>query len=114
MSARRPQPSEEDLVPQRPAALAARPRGGAHRAVALAVPAVLVLSAAPARAWGPLVHQRVTSEAIDTLPKGIKPFYKAHRLEIPTLSLEEPAATDEGTDRRFAMDRLAPFPFLDL
>jgi hypothetical protein len=103
-------PSQEDLVLQRPAGTCLR---DALPPLLLAL-AVLVLSAAPARAWGPLVHQRVTTEAIDTLPKGLKPFYKAHRLEIPTLSLEEPSAGDESTDRRFAMDRLMAFPFLDL
>ena len=49
--------------------------------------ALVLLAAAPARAWGPLIHQRVTSEAIETLPKGLKPFYKAHRLELPSLAL---------------------------
>jgi hypothetical protein len=103
-------PSQEDLLLPRPAGTCLR---AAPSPLLLAL-AVLVLSAAPARAWGPLIHQRVTTEAIDTLPKGLKPFYKAHRLEIPTLSLEEPPASDESTDRRFAMDRLMAFPFLDL
>jgi hypothetical protein len=102
-------PAEEDLVPQPAADGLRHPR--APLVLALAA---LVLSATPARAWGPLIHQRVTTEAIDTLPKGLKPFYKAHKLEIPSLSLDEPAATDESTDRRFAMDRLVAFPFLDL
>jgi len=110
MSGRARRPSREVLVHHRPALAAVR---GASPSLLLAL-AALVLSAAPAHAWGPIVHQRVTSEAIETLPKGIKPFYKAHRLEIPTLSLEEPPPADESTDRRFAMDRLLAFPFLDL
>jgi hypothetical protein len=73
----------------------------------------LVLAAAPASAWGPLAHQLVTAKTIDTLPGALKSFYKAHRLEMPTLSLE-PSFPDEGTERRFAVDRLLPFPFADL
>jgi len=76
--------------------------------------ALVALGAAPARAWGPLVHQRVTSEAIDTLPKGLKPFYKAHRLELPSLAVDAPPPEDEGTERRFTLDRFLPFPFSDL
>jgi hypothetical protein len=73
---------------------------------ALAPPSVL--------AWGPTVHQRVTSEAIDTLPKGLKPFYKAHRLEIPSLAVDQPPPEEEGTERRFTLDRFLPFPFADV
>jgi len=76
--------------------------------------ALVALGAAPARAWGPLVHQRVTSEAIDTLPKGLKPFYKAHRLEMPSLAVDAPPPEDESTERRFTLDRFLPFPFSDL
>lgn len=73
------------------------------------------LGAAPLEAWGPVVHQVVTLEAIDTLPKGLKSFYKDHRLELPTLALEfEEEVQAEALDRRFAVDRLMPFPFLDL
>lgn len=61
-------------------------------------------------AWGGAVHQAVTARAIDTLPGGLKPFYKSHRLEIPTLSLE-PSFPAEGNERRFAVDRLLAFPF---
>jgi hypothetical protein len=87
----------------------------ARQAAVSAAAALLVAgSAAPARAWGPIVHQRVTSEAIDTLPKGLKPFYKAHRLELPSLAVDAPPPTDEGTDRRFAVDRFLPFPFADI
>jgi hypothetical protein len=73
------------------------------------------LPSAPLLAFGDHAHQAVTAKAIDTLPKQLKPFYKAHRLEMPTLSLdsaESPAA--EGTDRRFAIDRVMPFPFADV
>jgi len=68
---------------------------------------------AVALAWGPIPHQEVTAHAIETLPKGLKPFYKAHRLEIPVLS-PEATVPDEGVERRFAVDRLLPFPFTDL
>jgi hypothetical protein len=80
----------------------------------LVVTTLLALLGAPhAEAWGPVAHRRVAAEAIDTLPKGLKPFYKTHRLEIPSLSLEG-TLPDEGTDRRFAVDRFLPFPFSDL
>jgi hypothetical protein len=75
---------------------------------------LVVLAAAPAYAWGPLIHQRVTSEAIETLPKGLKPFYKAHRLEMPSLAVDAPPPEDESTDRRFTLDRFLPFPFGDV
>jgi hypothetical protein len=76
--------------------------------------AVLVVGAArPATAWGPAAHRAVTAKAIDTLPGGIKDFYKTHRLELPTLALDADIP-EEGPDRRFAVDRLMPFPFTDL
>jgi hypothetical protein len=75
--------------------------------------ASFALSAGPVAAWGLAAHQAVTARAIDTLPKGLKEYYKAHRLEMPTLSLEATAG-DEGPEHRFAVDRLLPFPFLDL
>jgi hypothetical protein len=78
-----------------------------------AMAGLLLACAGPATAWGPAVHQVVTTEAIDTLPKPLKGFYKDHRLEIPSLGLEATAA-DDGPDRRFAADRVAPFPFTDL
>src|SRR5262249_9062931 len=70
---------------------------------------------APLWAWSPLTHQLVDSRAIDTLPKGLKAYYVKHRLELPSLSLE-PAGppTEEGPERRFAVDRVLPFPFTDL
>jgi len=56
--------------------------------------------------------REVVRRAIDTLPGGLKPFYKTHRLEIPSLSLE-PSLPQEGLERRFAIDRLLPFPFAE-
>jgi hypothetical protein len=100
--------SQEDMVRHHPAAA-----GGPIRTL-FVLTAVFAFSASTARAWGPLVHQRVTSEAIDTLPKGLKPFYKAHRLEIPSLALDAPPPEDEGADRRFQVDRLLRFPFADV
>ncbi len=78
------------------------------------VAAVSVLRVGPAAAWGPAAHALVAGRAIDTLPGGLKPFYKAHRLEMPTLALEGPPNVEEGLERRFAVDRLLPFPFTDL
>jgi len=81
---------------------------------AVAATAVAWLAVATrVQAWGPVVHQEVTSEAIDTLPRGLKPFYKDHRLELPSLSVE-PDIPDEGRDRRFVVDKLMPFPFWDV
>jgi hypothetical protein len=74
---------------------------------------LVVAAASPLFAFGDKAHQVVTNRAIDTLPKGLKPFYKAHRLEMPTLALEAEPPT-ESTDRRFAIDRLQPFPFADV
>jgi hypothetical protein len=73
----------------------------------------LLAVAGNASAWGPTVHQAVALRAIDTLPKALKSYYKDHRLELPTLAPEASPA-DEGLDRRFAADRLMPFPFSDL
>jgi hypothetical protein len=71
--------------------------------------------AEPAVAWGPAVHQSVTAKAIDTLPSPLRGFYRTHRLELPTLAPEqEQELQEEGPDRRFALDRLLPFPFSDL
>jgi hypothetical protein len=83
------------------------------RATILLVLAAATLPAAPAAAWGLAAHQAVTARAIDVLPKGLKEYYKAHRLEMPTLALEATAA-EEGPDRRFAADGLMPFPFLEM
>jgi hypothetical protein len=71
-----------------------------------------VLAAPSASAFGPVGHQLVADKAIDVLPGGLKSFYKAHRLELKSLALE-PEFPDEGADRRFPVDRVMPFPFLD-
>jgi hypothetical protein len=60
-----------------------------------------------------LAHQVTVSAAIDTLPKPLKAFYKAHRMEMPSLALE-PEFPVRGPERRFMVDRLLPFPFRDL
>ena len=72
-----------------------------------------VLPGRAAHAWGPVAHVAVTSRAIDALSGSLKDFYKNHRVEMPTLS-PEPNFTEEGQERRFAVDRLLPFPFTDL
>jgi hypothetical protein len=74
---------------------------------------LLAAAPAPAWAWGELAHRRVTTEAIETLPRGLKTFYKDHRLEIPSLGLE-PTPPADTPERRFALDALAAFPFADL
>lgn len=86
-----------------------------HWTAVAATAVALALLAVPTRvqAWGPVVHQEVTSEAIDTLPRGLKSFYKEHRLELPSLSVE-PDIPEEGRDRRFVVDKLMPFPFWDV
>ncbi len=64
-------------------------------------------------AWGGVAHQAVVAQAVDTLPKQLKPFYKAHRAELPTLSLDA-TPSEDAPERRFALDRLLPFPFPDV
>jgi hypothetical protein len=68
---------------------------------------------APAGAWGPAAHQAVSAEAIGTLPGPLKEFYKNHRNELGSLALE-PTFPEETVERRFAVDRLLAFPFLEL
>jgi hypothetical protein len=73
-------------------------------------------SAPPEKPRGPIVqvaHQVVVAAAIDTLPKPLKAFYKAHHLELPSQSLE-PEFPQRGPDRRFKVDALLRFPFTDL
>jgi hypothetical protein len=84
----------------------------AARRLTLAVAACACLLGSPALAWGPGAHARITSEAIETLPKGMKAYYKAHKLEIPSLSPEASLAED-APERRFMADRIVPFPFVD-
>lgn len=60
-----------------------------------------------------LAQQVVVEAAIDTLPKQMKPFYKAHRMEMGSLALE-PEFPPRTPERRFLVDRLLPFPFTDL
>jgi hypothetical protein len=60
-----------------------------------------------------LAHQVVVAGAIETLPKQLKAFYKAHRLEMPSLALE-PTFPPRGPDRRFLVDRVLPYPFREL
>lgn len=81
--------------------------------VAVAFTLAFAWGGSEARAWGPVAQAAVTAKAIDALPKGLKEFYKAHRLEMPTLALE-PTFPEDGPDRRFAIDRLMPFPFAEL
>lgn len=83
----------------------------------LAIVAALALAAglppAPASAWGPIAHQAVTTRAIETLPPALKPFYKAHRLEMPSLA-PDAEIPEDAPERRFMVDRLLAFPFADL
>jgi hypothetical protein len=82
-------------------------------------PAVFAISAAvgalpsPAQAWGGTAQRLVLLEAVESLPKGPKEFYKAHRLELPTLAPDGQPPEDTA-ERRFAIDRLVAFPFRDV
>jgi hypothetical protein len=71
---------------------------------------LLLADAAPA--WGPSAHRVVHSHAISALPKPLRRFFSSHRREMATLGAAPPAT--EGPERRFAIDRVAAFPFLDL
>ncbi len=66
-----------------------------------------------AQCAGPVVTQLVVSRAIESLPKPLQKFYKDHRLEIPSLALE-PTFPEPSPERRFALDKLVPFPFNEL
>ena len=55
----------------------------------------------------------MVESAIDTLPRQLKSFYKAHRAEMPSQGLE-PVFPAHSPERRFLVDRLLPFPFSDL
>lgn len=90
--------------------ITARPQ---RKRLAVAWGAAFVVASTPALAWGPAAHQLVTAKAIDTLPKQLKPFYKDHRYELPSLALDSEVAADTP-DRRFQVDRLVPFPFPEL
>jgi len=79
----------------------------------MALATTSVFLTVPALAFGPAAEQAVLLQAIETLPKQLKPFYKEHRLEIPSLS-PEATPPERGPERRFAIDRLLPFPFADL
>jgi hypothetical protein len=73
-------------------------------------------TAPPEKPRGPVVqvaHQMVVAAAIDTLPKQLKAFYKAHHLEMPSQSLD-PEFPQRGPERRFKVDALLRFPFTDL
>ncbi len=80
---------------------------------ALGFAGTFALWTAPVAAFGLSAEQLVLLRAIETLPKQLKTFYKDHRLEMPTLSPEATPA-EKGPERRFAVDRLMPFPFADL
>lgn len=85
------------------------------RRLILASATLALLSPSPASAWGPAARQAALTKALDTLPGPLKSFYRAHRLELPTLSPDaEPAVDDSLPERRFTIDRLVPYPFLDL
>ena len=84
--------------------------------LALAAPAG-AQPAPPDRAAGApsveLSQVKVVEAAIDSLPKQLKPFYKAHRAEMPSQALE-PEFAPRTPERRFLVDRLLPFPFNEL
>ncbi len=70
----------------------------------------------PGTLRGPLVdvaYVRTVEAAIDTLPGQLKPFYHAHRAEMPSLGLE-PEFPPRSPERRFQLDRLLAFPFHEL
>ena len=66
-----------------------------------------------ATAWDARAHDAVLQEAIRSLSKPLKGFYERHRREMPSQSPDR-TKLDHGPDRRFAIDRIAPFPFRDV
>ncbi len=77
------------------------PRGGASR------------REATAGATREIAHIKTVEAAIGSLPNELKAFYKAHRAEMPSQSLE-PEFPPHSPERRFLVDRLLPFPFAEL
>jgi hypothetical protein len=74
---------------------------------------LLVFGPRECQGAGPVVTQIIVSHAIESLPKPLQKFYKDHRLEMPSLALE-PTFPEPSPERRFAVDKLAPFPFNDV
>ena len=70
-------------------------------------------AAGPAQAFGPVGQQVVVSKAMQVVPKDLRGFYKDHRLLLPSLSPDSTFG-ERTPERRFEVDRLLPFPFLDL
>jgi hypothetical protein len=60
-----------------------------------------------------LAYVKTVESAIGTLPGQLKPFYRAHRAEMPALGVE-PEFPARSPERRFQVDRLLPFPFREL
>jgi hypothetical protein len=60
-----------------------------------------------------IAHQLTVAAAIESLPKQLKSFYKEHRAEMPSQSLE-PEFPQRSPERRFLVDRLLAFPFAEL
>jgi hypothetical protein len=83
------------------------------RTTILSVLGAFTLAPSLATAWGPATHSAVLQEATSVLPGSLKGFYQRHRLEMPSLA-PDARASAEGLERRFAVDRLVPFPFREL
>jgi hypothetical protein len=91
------------------------PARGRSLLLTLVLAAGLGLAALPASAFGPVGQQVVALKAMECLPKPLGKYYKDHRLEMPLFSPDgAPAEAGESADERFELDRLLPFPFLDL
>ncbi len=72
--------------------------------------------AGPSAARGSLLdvaHVKTVEAAIGTLPGQLKPFYKTHRAEMPSLGFE-PEFPQRSPERRFLVDQLLAFPFREL
>ncbi len=80
--------------------------------MAIASLGLLLFAPASLSAWGREAHQVAHGRAIGALPKGLKSFFSDHRREMATFAGEEP--WEEGEAERFAADRVAPFPFVDM
>jgi hypothetical protein len=101
------------LEEQREGTQAGRRSWRAAALVGLALATTVAFRTVPVAAFGPAAEQAVLLQAIEALPKNLKTFYKEHRLEMPSLS-PEATAPERDPERRFAIDRLMPFPFADL
>lgn len=74
---------------------------------------LLVFQPAASFAWSDAVYRLVLRKAMDTLPKGQKKYFEDHKFEMPSMIPDEDPPVRPDL-RRFAVDLLGKFPFVDV